>query len=59
MTKISIARTFRTKYGMKMPTLKLARIMFNENKLTFKDIEDARSALRNIEGKKTDPPKPQ
>lgn len=36
---------------MEMPTLKLARILFSENNLLFKDIEDARSVLRKIEGK--------
>ena len=51
MGKADIARQYRDKYGMEMPTLKLARIMYNENKLTFKDVEDARSALREIEGK--------
>jgi predicted phosphodiesterase len=53
MTKASIARQFRDKYGMEMPTLKLARIMYGKNKLSFKNVEDARSILRAIEGKKT------
>ena len=35
-----------------MPTLKLARIMYQKEKLTFKDLEAARSALRKIENKK-------
>ena len=34
-----------------MPTLKLARIMYKDNNLMFKDVEDARSSLRQIEGK--------
>ena len=51
MTKVSVARKFRDKYGMEMPTLKLARIMYNANKLLFKDVEAARSAIRSIEGK--------
>jgi len=51
MTKADYARGFRTEYGMGMPTLKLARIMYNKNKLVFKDVEDARGALRKIEGK--------
>ena len=34
-----------------MPTLKLARIMYNENKLMLRDVESARDALRYIEGK--------
>jgi predicted phosphodiesterase len=51
MTKSSLAREYRDKFGMYMPTLKLARIMYNENKLTFDSIESARSILRGIEGK--------
>jgi predicted phosphodiesterase len=51
MTKASIARQYRDKFGMAMPTLKLARIMYEKEKLTFKDVEDARSVLRLIEGK--------
>lgn len=51
MTKAGIARKYRDKHGMDMPTLKLARIMRNENKLSFKDVEEARSFLRYIEGK--------
>jgi len=34
-----------------MPTLKLARIMYAENNLLFKDVEHCRSSLRVIEGK--------
>jgi len=34
-----------------MPTLKLARVMYADNKLVFKNVEDCRSALRYIEGK--------
>lgn len=45
------ARAYRKKYGKKMPTLKLARIMYKENPLLFKDVEAARSRLRYIEGK--------
>jgi predicted phosphodiesterase len=52
-TKVDLARKYRDKYGMEMPTLKLARIMYNENKLTFKDVENARFSLRSIEGKAT------
>ena len=51
-SKADIARDYRDKYGMKMPSLKLARIMYAENNLTFKDVEDARDKLRYIEGKK-------
>lgn len=51
MTKTQIARQYRDKYGMEMPTLKLARIMYKNEPLTFKDVEDARIFLRMIEGK--------
>jgi predicted phosphodiesterase len=50
-SKSSIARKYRKKHGVEMSTLKLARIMYNENKLMFKDVEDARGKLRYIEGK--------
>lgn len=48
--KIDIAREYRKKYP-NYPTLKLARIMYAENNLLFKDIEHCRSSLRIIEGK--------
>lgn len=35
-----------------MPTLKLARIIFDEHNLKFKNVEDVRDVLRYIEGKK-------
>jgi predicted phosphodiesterase len=50
-TKADIARKYRLKYGKEMPTMKLARIMYKENNLVFKNIEDARNRLRYIEGK--------
>lgn len=50
MTKADIARKYRNKYP-DMPTLKLARVMYKKENLTFKDVEDARSRLRYIEGK--------
>ena len=49
--KTEIAKEYRKKHGMDMPTLTLARIMYKENKEAFKDVEDARSYLRYIEGK--------
>jgi predicted phosphodiesterase len=49
--KTEIAREYRLKYGMEMPTKKLARIMYEENNLLFVDTEDARQLLRYIEGK--------
>ncbi len=51
MTKKQISLEYRAKYGNEMPTLKLARIMYKENNLMFKDVEDARFSLRYIEGK--------
>ena len=50
MTKTNIAKEYRKKFP-DLPTLKLARIMYNENKLLFKDVEDARARLRHIAGK--------
>ena len=52
MTKTDIARKYRNEYGMEMPTLKLARIMYKKENLTFRDVEDCRDVLRGIEGKK-------
>jgi predicted phosphodiesterase len=51
MNKSDIARQYREEHGWDMPTMKLARIMYAENNLTFKDVEDARVFLRYIEGK--------
>lgn len=51
MTKTEIARKYRQEYGIEMPTLKLARIMYGKEKLTFKDVEQCRTFLRAIEGK--------
>lgn len=51
MNKADLAREYRQKYGAHMPTLKLARILYGENDLLFKNVEDARSRLRYIEGK--------
>ena len=49
--KADTAREYRKKHGKEMPTLKLARIMYSENKKLFKHIEDARGSLKYIEGK--------
>lgn len=49
--KTELAKEYRAKYGGEMPTLKLARIMYNDNNLLFRDVEDARTYLRYIEGK--------
>ena len=50
MTHTQVARQYR-KENPTFPTLKLARIMYKENPLLFKDVEDARYKLRYIEGK--------
>jgi len=49
-SKSKIAREFRKEFP-DMPTLKLARIMYSDNKLIFKDVEHCRTTLRFIEGK--------
>ena len=46
-----VAREYRAKYGLEMPTLTLAKIMYKENKETFSSAEHARTSLRMIEGK--------
>ena len=46
------ARKYRQIHGWEMPTLKLARIMYNENPLVYKNVEHAREYLRAIEGKR-------
>lgn len=46
-----IAKKYREKYGWEMPTLKLARIMYEENKDNLTGVEHARTILRYIEGK--------
>lgn len=53
MNKSEIARKWRREHP-DMPTLKLARIMRDHHRLTFKDVEDARNRLRYIEGKQGD-----
>lgn len=52
-TKADCARKYRKEYGSDMASHKLARIMYAENHLLFKNIEDARTYLRYIEGKAT------
>lgn len=50
-TKIEVAREYRKKYGLDVPTLKLARIMYKDNNLLFTSLDAARSSLRYVEGK--------
>lgn len=49
MTKTTICREYLKKYP-DYPNLKLARIIFAENNLLFKDVEDARSVIRYATG---------
>jgi len=51
-TKVNLCSEYREKFGWDMPTLKLARIIYNENKLLFSNVERVRDTLRSIEGKK-------
>ena len=51
MTKIELCNQYREKYGWEMPTLKLARIVYNENPLLFNTVDTARTVLRSLEGK--------
>ena len=51
MSKVNIAREYRDKYGWGMPTLKLARIIFKDNPLSFSNVDHARTSLRSIENK--------
>ena len=51
MNKTQLCADYREKYGWDMPTLKLARIVFKDNPLLFRDVEAARLTLRGIEGK--------
>lgn len=50
-SKADLCNEYRDRYGWDMPTLKLARIVYAENKLLFPNIEAVRSTLRAIEGK--------
>jgi len=51
MNKSKLARQYRTKYGIEMPTKTLARVMYKEHPLLFTNLEEARAVLRVIEGK--------
>jgi predicted phosphodiesterase len=50
--KTTLARKYRDLHGMEMPIRTLARILYAENEVIYKDYEDARLTLRYIEGKK-------
>jgi hypothetical protein len=49
--RLNTGREYRLKYGMDMPTLTLAKILYKENIELFKSVEDARTVLRYNEGK--------
>jgi predicted phosphodiesterase len=51
MKKTALAELYRKTYGYEIPTRTLARIMYKDHALLFKDMEDARNTLRYIEGK--------
>lgn len=57
-SKTNIAREYRDKYGMEMPSLKLARIMHSNDPLLFTSVDNARRILRSIEGKTKNGTKP-
>lgn len=50
LTKADVARALRSKHP-DWPTHKAARVLYDKNKLLFKNKEDARGVLRYIEGK--------
>lgn len=50
MKQADVAREYRKRFP-DMPTLALARKMYAENSLLFKNLESTRSVLRNIAGK--------
>ena len=50
-SKTDLCRKYRDEYGMEMPTLKLARIIFEKESLLFKNVEAIRTTLRSLEGK--------
>jgi hypothetical protein len=52
MTKTAIARKYREEYGLEMPTLKLARIMYGKENLTFKNVEECKGHRRQSLGQK-------
>jgi len=51
MTNKAICLKYREQYGWDMPTLKLARILYKNENLSFASLEAARSSLRGLEGK--------
>lgn len=48
-SKADLAREYLRTHGKETPNKKLARIMYNENKLIFKNVEAARSIIRSVQ----------
>jgi hypothetical protein len=53
MNKTNLVREYRDKYP-DFPNLKLARIIYKENKLLFTNVENIRGIIRNIQGQSGD-----
>ena len=51
LSKTDLCRKYRDEYGMEMPTLKLARIIYDKEPLLFNNVEAVRTCLRALEGK--------
>jgi predicted phosphodiesterase len=51
MTNKELCISYREKYGWDMPTLKLARIIYKNENLSFSTLEAVRTCLRVLEGK--------
>jgi len=51
MNKVDVCKEYRDRYGWEMPTLKLARIIYKDHNLLFKNVEHVREKLRYLEGK--------
>jgi len=47
-----VAREYRIKFGVDMPTHTLSKVLYKENKSLYHSLEHARGCLRRIEGKK-------
>ena len=51
MAKSDIVRKYRNQYGLEVPNRTLAKIIFAENPQHFTSIENARDAVRRVDGK--------
>ena len=52
MNKFQLATQYRNTHGWEMPTRKLARIMYDENTLLFRNFEEARVYIGQADGKR-------